>query len=279
LRIVNVSARKSPIEVDTGPLPGRPAPTTALSRTSAQIPVVQEKTSVLNPTGLLSSLKTGADTGKSISMSMIEALKEKPGLIVMPVKDAKSAKKELQPQVFLLQRGKRVMIGREEGNDIVLRDMDVSRRHAEVFPAPDGVYIRDNNSSNGVLINQSKIERPCRLSHGDRIKLGNTVMVFVDLQAGREQTNKVTTLPTQPLPPQKTQQLLQKALPPQKAEPVPVEVTARIEPPQKQATSRTVKVQANQGQVQMKICAQCSTPNMPSARFCARCSAPLLSLR
>ncbi len=278
LRIVNVAARKSPIEVDTGPLPGRP--TTILSSTSAQVPVARKKTTALSPAGLLSSLKTGADTDKSISINMIEALKEKPGLIVMPEKDAKSANanKELQSRVFLLQRGRRVMIGREEGNDIVLNDMDVSRRHAEVFPAPDGVYIRDNNSSNGVLINQSKIERPCRLSHGDRIKLGNTVVVFVDLQAGREQTGKVTTLPTQPQQPQKSQQpqkpqqSLQKVQqqPAQKAQPVPVEVTAHV--------SQTVKLQADKGQVQMKICAQCSMPNMPSARFCARCSAPLLSL-
>ncbi len=260
LRILDVATRGY-AEINTAPLP-HAEPLKPLKNTSELVPVAREETTTLNLTGRLSTMKAEPDTEKSISVDAFGALKENPGLVVMP-----GSNKEGSPRIILLQPGKRVMLGREEGNDVVLDDMDVSRRHAEVFPAPNGgVYIRDNNSSNGVFINKSKIDKPYRLSHGDRIKLGNTLILFVDLQAGREPTTMLATLPTQPVQPSSKKE----------APRVPVEAVAHVEkrstPPVNKAATKQAKVPA-----QMKTCSRCGTPNMPTARFCARCSAPLFT--
>lgn len=66
--------------------------------------------------------------------------------------------------------------------DIELADPVVSRRHAEVFPGPAGFYIRDLGSSNGVMINQTRIDNPYHLSHGDRVSLGGCMLYFIDLR-------------------------------------------------------------------------------------------------
>jgi NADPH-dependent 2,4-dienoyl-CoA reductase/sulfur reductase-like enzyme/pSer/pThr/pTyr-binding forkhead associated (FHA) protein len=259
LRLVNV-ATYGQIEMNTAPLPRA----RVSGDTPEPVPVVREEAASLNLTGRLSTLKTSADPEKPLPLDSVAALKENPGLIVMP---DKKAKKEGAPRIVLLQPGKSVMLGREEGNDVVLDDMDVSRRHAEVFPAPNGVYIRDNNSSNGVFINKSRIEKPYRLSHGDRIKLGNTSIFFVDMQSGREQTTRLTTPSVEPLS-QKTAQPAR----------VPVEVTARAEKGPAASVKKEMPVQkAQKNGVQMKNCTRCGTPNMPIARFCARCSAPLFT--
>ncbi len=259
LRLVNVATYA---QVETAPLPR--SSTRMLKDTPETVPVVREETTTLNLAGRLSTMKTGSDTEKSIPIDMVGALKENPGLVVMP---NKNAKKESSPQIVLLQPGKPVMLGREQGNDVVLDDMDVSRHHAEVFPAPNGVYIRDNNSSNGVFINKSKIEKPYRLSHGDRIKLGNTLIFFVDMQSGREQTTRLAAPSVQPPPSPKTAQPVR----------VPVEVTARVEKSQPTSTNKEVPSQKSGVPAQMKTCTRCGAPNMSTARFCARCSAPLFS--
>ncbi len=63
-----------------------------------------------------------------------------------------------------------------------------SRKHAEVFPGPDGFYIRDLGSSNGVMVNQTKIDNPYLLSHGDRIIIGSSRIYYIDLQANKART-------------------------------------------------------------------------------------------
>src|SRR5579875_815747 len=88
-----------------------------------------------------------------------------------------------QPMIFLLPNGKRITIGRDKTNDLPVDDAACSRRHAEIFSAPDGFYIRDLNSSNGVFVNRVKISNPYHLSHGDRIVIGNLLVYFSHKQA------------------------------------------------------------------------------------------------
>ena len=63
-------------------------------------------------------------------------------------------------------------LGRE-GADITLDDPEVSRRHAVVRPAADGVEVADLGSSNGTFVNGERIEQPRRLAAGDLLKLGS----------------------------------------------------------------------------------------------------------
>ncbi|MDQ6644603.1 MAG: FAD-dependent oxidoreductase, partial [Chloroflexota bacterium] len=95
-----------------------------------------------------------------------------------------------KPQVFLLKQGKSAIIGRDKGNQITLADISVSRRHAEVFPGPNGMTIRDLGSSNGVQVNQTRIDNPYRLSHGDRINIGSVVAYFIDQRAQHPQISQ-----------------------------------------------------------------------------------------
>ena len=70
-------------------------------------------------------------------------------------------------------------IGRGVDNDIVLTDIAVSRRHLIIDS--DGVtsfVMTDLGSGNGTLVNDRDEDGAFRLSHGDRMELGNTVLVF-----------------------------------------------------------------------------------------------------
>jgi type II secretory pathway predicted ATPase ExeA len=55
--------------------------------------------------------------------------------------------------------GQRTLIGRSEHNDICLASPYLSRHHAVIVGTPQGYYLVDLNSINGVLLNGRKIER------------------------------------------------------------------------------------------------------------------------
>lgn len=70
-------------------------------------------------------------------------------------------------------------IGRDAGNDIVLDDPHVSRRHAMICRLQDGAYyLVDEGSANGCHLNTERIALPTLLSHGDSIEIGAIKMRF-----------------------------------------------------------------------------------------------------
>src|SRR5947209_3580219 len=114
-------------------------------------------------------LTSGAES--SLSPNVVAAMQEAPALVT-----------NMQGKLgaFLLKPGKRFLLGREKNCDIVLADISISRTHAEVFPGPEGLYIRDMQSSDGVKVNHTKIDSPYHLTSGDSIILGNITLYFVD---------------------------------------------------------------------------------------------------
>ena len=77
-----------------------------------------------------------------------------------------------------------MIIGREEGNDIVLRDARVSRRHAMLYRLQDdSTYLVDEGSANGSYVNAVRISMPTRLNDGDQISIGSMNMQFRQPQA------------------------------------------------------------------------------------------------
>lgn len=70
-----------------------------------------------------------------------------------------------------------ISIGRDRGNEIVLHDTEISRRHAEIRRTEQGFKLVDLQSSNGCFVNQQR-ETECDLHHGDRLQLGHTLMIF-----------------------------------------------------------------------------------------------------
>jgi NADPH-dependent 2,4-dienoyl-CoA reductase/sulfur reductase-like enzyme/pSer/pThr/pTyr-binding forkhead associated (FHA) protein len=126
---------------------------------------------ILNADGSLSL--PGAT--QALPADIVATFKEAPALIVMV---------HGSPQVVSLKQGRRITLGRDKACDVVLAEVAASRKHAEVFPGPDGFYIRDLGSANGVLVNQAKIDNPYLLVHGDRILIGGIVVFFMNIQQG-----------------------------------------------------------------------------------------------
>jgi predicted component of type VI protein secretion system len=68
---------------------------------------------------------------------------------------------------------KQLLVGRRESCDIVLRFANVSAHHCRIIIDSGYLYVRDENSSNGVKVNDVKIERGStkRLDPGDTIAI------------------------------------------------------------------------------------------------------------
>jgi NADPH-dependent 2,4-dienoyl-CoA reductase/sulfur reductase-like enzyme/pSer/pThr/pTyr-binding forkhead associated (FHA) protein len=129
---------------------------------------------VLNADGSL--LLPGATQG--LPAHIVATFKEDPALIVLV---------HGSPQVVYLKQGRSILLGRDKACNVVLADVAASRKHAEVFPGPDGSYIRDLGSANGVIVNQMKIDNPYLLVHGDRIMIGGIVIFFMNIQQGERE--------------------------------------------------------------------------------------------
>jgi ABC-type multidrug transport system ATPase subunit len=70
-----------------------------------------------------------------------------------------------------------IRIGRDEDNDIVLRDFWVSRRHAEIRRSASEHHLVDLGSSNGVHHNGRRVPRAV-LAAGDRFTIGRHEFLF-----------------------------------------------------------------------------------------------------
>lgn len=79
--------------------------------------------------------------------------------------------------IRLLQERK-YFIGRGEGNNIVISDPEVSRKHAVIYYENDGFVIEDLDSRNGTFLNRKKIAKE-RIEDGDKVKVGNRVFTVM----------------------------------------------------------------------------------------------------
>jgi pSer/pThr/pTyr-binding forkhead associated (FHA) protein len=79
---------------------------------------------------------------------------------------------------YRLKKNQNVTIGREDDNDIVIKDASVSGHHAEVESDGDLFLLTDRQSRNGSFVNhQLVISRPLR--HEDVITIGNQTFFFL----------------------------------------------------------------------------------------------------
>lgn len=191
-----------------------------------------------------------------IPASVIESCKEIPALIVLTGKEGQRA-----PQVVMLKQGRHIFIGRDQNNDVMLADAEVSRRHAEVYPGPDGFYVHDLSSSNGVIVNQTKITNPYLLTHADHMMIGDSLLYFIDLRSGWRATEQV--------PAQRPVRIKQLVPAGGAGGEVGEGRNEGLEPSATKQLRPTSRV---------KVCGKCGVVNTAVARFCAGCSAPLGSI-
>ena len=63
-------------------------------------------------------------------------------------------------------------IGRKTDNDLVLNDITISGLHCKILYQDGTVFIQDENSTNGTLVNGERIYEKTELHKGDKILLG-----------------------------------------------------------------------------------------------------------
>jgi len=76
-----------------------------------------------------------------------------------------------------------VVVGRSENCHVCIPDTVLSRRHVELLYAPEGVYVKDVSSVNGIFINRTRVSEGV-VRPKDRLTIGGggTVAVGVTLQ-------------------------------------------------------------------------------------------------
>ncbi len=128
------------------------------------------------------------------------------------------------------------VIGREAGNDLVIEDPQVSRRHAQLTQQGNSYLIEDIGSTNGTYVNGKRVTAPTLLANGDMVGLADTVIIAVQvpLPMGGEATvvsdavyHAPPTVPAFTPPPVQPQPVPQAAvkhsrfMPPAQAQPAP----------------------------------------------------------
>ena len=71
-------------------------------------------------------------------------------------------------------------IGRSSENNIILDDITVSRNHALLSVSKENIKILDNNSTNGIYIN-NVIESDSELKSGDKIQIGKYLLLLTEV--------------------------------------------------------------------------------------------------
>jgi serine/threonine protein kinase len=85
---------------------------------------------------------------------------------------------------FSLAR-KDTLLGRATNNSIVLNDGYLSPHHARIITTGGHHVLYDMRSQNGTYVNGYRVRQPVRLSHGDRIEIGDCEFTFHRVQRPR----------------------------------------------------------------------------------------------
>ncbi|HVT44200.1 MAG TPA: SpoIIE family protein phosphatase [Thermoanaerobaculia bacterium] len=83
----------------------------------------------------------------------------------------------LSPARYLL-KSPTVTIGRSADCTIPVKDRYLSRKHAEIVSIDGAWVLKDCGSANGTYLNGARVESDLALCSGDRIKLGDTEILF-----------------------------------------------------------------------------------------------------
>lgn len=134
-----------------------------------------------------------------------------------------------------------VYAGRSAGNDLVLQDSQISRRHMRIFWQDGAFWVEDLNSSNGIWLNNERIaaSQPRTISPGDTIRLGPYTLTYEQLNAP-----SLAKIPSTPTPTGNGQSTPVKESPPEYVPEPPREPTPYPTPPVRMAEGISVRSRA-----------------------------------
>ena len=72
-----------------------------------------------------------------------------------------------------------ITIGRKDGNTIRLTEPYASGNHARILVKNNEILIEDLNSTNGVFINDEKINGYAKIRANDKIRIGSTIFKVI----------------------------------------------------------------------------------------------------
>ncbi len=89
-----------------------------------------------------------------------------------------------------------LLIGRDPSCDLIIEDLEVSRRHARLIAQIGGYAIEDLGSTNGTFVDEERITSIMPLKPGAIIKLGDSVRLVYEMGSADEA--KTQGLPLEP---------------------------------------------------------------------------------
>ncbi|MFP4498234.1 MAG: FHA domain-containing protein [Vulcanimicrobiota bacterium] len=119
--------------------------------------------------------------GRALKLTEDKDNEEEP--IIMPKKKGSGkAYAWLKPSGDANQAGfplirKLMTIGRDVQSDILVNDISISKKHAQITALPGGFLLRDLDSRNGTFLNNERVEESY-LKDGDLITFGEAKFVF-----------------------------------------------------------------------------------------------------
>ncbi|OQY47153.1 MAG: hypothetical protein B6242_05710 [Anaerolineaceae bacterium 4572_78] len=96
------------------------------------------------------------------------------------------------------------VVGREPTCNVILHDLEVSRRHFQIVLKDKQFIIQDLGSTNKTFVNQTELIESRPMNYGDTISLGQTILMF-DMQKG-----KAKATPKPPATPQSKLDIIKK---------------------------------------------------------------------
>jgi pSer/pThr/pTyr-binding forkhead associated (FHA) protein len=78
------------------------------------------------------------------------------------------------------------VVGRAEANQVVVPDPEVAPQHARLVARGDGFWLEDLGGPGGTYLNGRRLEAPAPVRHGDRVRVGSTVLRVIQPGRARE---------------------------------------------------------------------------------------------
>ena len=78
-----------------------------------------------------------------------------------------------------------ITAGRELDNNIVLEDVQISRKHMRIFRKDDQLFIEDLDSTNGTLLNGKVLKKAQKLKNGDMVTLGENNVLEIQIPSAK----------------------------------------------------------------------------------------------